>query len=542
MVEGDVAMQRTIKGKAIDIWSKKRILYIICFFLFCLIDQRTKTGSGLDGIIETFRNMVGVLMAVIIMSHYKWEEVIAYKIPYIIWTVIGLAVGILLIVLGQPLAYYRNGRVMIGLDVLLLGYVVIHTVISVLIEKKYPKLNKRMLGLWAVMMLLMIFSKSDYIWPLCYFIMFGCFYFSDFTAEEQEDLYQGIMNGVILAFFAFQGYCCVFRPYDQVRYIGIYNNCNLNGLFYLEVLAAIFGKILYVTKENKHKFWRVYYWLGAGVVYSFLFMTIGRTAWMVSFVLGLIFLGFYQGVTRKKHYIRNGLLLVLCVCVMFPLTFSMTRYLPAVFHHPVWFWGEWSEDKVHSWDPWNSEKYVDIDELLETAVGRTTEITDGIFGANPFTIKAFAAELQETASREEQLQEMAILKTEEEYTDPFLVRKTIYSHYLANLNLVGHTQSDQGFQLTYSYWIGHAHNIYLQFATDFGIPAAVCLIILCIVSIVKLVKCYFQKGEPIAVAVSILVMLVPLLFGMLEYSWGSSALTMILLFLCWRQTLVHENE
>ena len=436
-------MEFAIKGKSFCIWSKKRILYTICFFLFCLIDQRTKTGSGLDGAIETFRNMVGVLMAVIIMSHYKWEEVMAHKIPYVIWTVIGLTAGILFIALGQPLAYYVNGRVMVGLDVLLFGYVAIHTVISVLIEKKYPKLNKRMLGLWAVMMLLMIFSKSDYIWPWCYFIMFGCFYLTDFTAEEQEDMYQGIMNGVILAFFAFQGYCCVFRPYDQVRYIGIYNNCNLNGLFYLEVLAAIFGKILYVTKENKHKFWRVYYWLGAGVVYSFLFMTIGRTAWMVSFVLGLIFLGFYQSEKRKKQYIRNGLLLVLCVCVMFPLTFSMTRYLPAVFHHPVWFWGEWSEDKVHSWDPWNSEKYVDIDELLETAVGRTTEITNGIFGANPFTIKAFAAELQETASQEEQLQEMAVLKTEEEYTDPFLVRKTIYSHYLANLNLVGHTQSDQ---------------------------------------------------------------------------------------------------
>ena len=75
------------------------------------------------------------------------------------------------------------------------------------------------------------------------------FYLTDFTAEEQEDMYQGIMNWRYPCFFAFQGYCCVFRPYDQVRYIGIYNNCNLNGLFYLEVLAAIFGKILYVTKE-----------------------------------------------------------------------------------------------------------------------------------------------------------------------------------------------------------------------------------------------------------------------------------------------------
>lgn len=535
-------MELTIKGKSFHIWSKRRILYTLCFFLFCVIDQRTKTGSGLDGVIETFRDMAGVLMAIIIMSHYKWEEFTRYKIPYAVWTVFSPIAGVLFVVFGQPLTYFMNERIMIGLDVWVFGYVVIHTVISVLIEKKYPKLNKGMFGLWVVMMLLMIFSRSDYVWPFCYFIMFGCFYLTNFTEEEQEDLYQGIMNGVILAFFAFQGFCCVFRPYDQVRYIGIYNNCNLNGLFYLEVLAAVFGKILYVTKENKHKFWRVYYWLDVGVVYSFLFMTIGRTAWAVGFILGLIFLAFYQSVKKQRHFVRNGLLLVLCICMMLPVTFGMTRYLPPVFHHPVWFWGEWSEDKVHSWDAWNSEKYVDIDELLETAVGRTTEITNGIFGANPFTIKACAAEQQKTALREEQRQEMAILKTEEEYTDPFLVRKTIYSHYLANLNLVGHTQSDQGFQLTYAYWIGHAHNIYLQFAIDFGIPAAVCLIILCLVSIVKLVKCYYQKGKPVVPAVSIFVMLVPLLFGMLEYSWGSSALTMIFLCLCWRQTLVYENE
>lgn len=537
----DYNMELTVKGKTFHIWSKKRMLYTICFFLFCVIDQRTKTGSGLDGIIETFSNMVGVLMAVIIMSHYKREEFMACKIPYIIWTVVGLTAGVLFTVFGQPYAYFRNSRVMLGIEVLLFGYVVIYTVITVFIQKRYPKLNKGIFGLWLVMMLLMIFSRSDYLWPFGYFLMFGCFYLTDFTEDEQEDLFQGIMNGVILAFFAFQGYCCVFRPYDQVRYLGIYNNCNLNGLFYLIVLAAVFGKILYVTKENKHKFWRVYYWLGAGTVYSFLFMTIGRTAWMVSFILGLLFLGFYQGIKARRHYIRNGLLLVACVCTMFPLVFGMTRYLPPVFHHPVWFWGEWSEEKVHSWDPWNSEKYVDLDELLETAIGRTTEITEGIFSRYPFAMKAFAAEQQETVSQEELRQKNAALKTEEEYTNPFLVRKTIYSHYLAELNLRGHTQSDQGFQLTYFYWIGHAHNIYLQFATDFGIPAVLCMIILCIWSIVKLVRRYYRKGMPVVAAGSIFIMLVPLLFGMLEYSWGSSALTMLLLFLCWRQTLVYEK-
>lgn len=59
-------MELTIKGKTISIWSKKRILYTICFFLFCLIDQRTKTGSGKDGAIEVFRNLTGVVMALII--------------------------------------------------------------------------------------------------------------------------------------------------------------------------------------------------------------------------------------------------------------------------------------------------------------------------------------------------------------------------------------------------------------------------------------------------------------------------------------------
>ena len=74
-------MQLTIKDKTLNIWSKKRILYNICYFMYSVIDQRPKPSYRLDGIIEMFRDMAGVLMAVIIMSHYKWEEFMAYKIP-----------------------------------------------------------------------------------------------------------------------------------------------------------------------------------------------------------------------------------------------------------------------------------------------------------------------------------------------------------------------------------------------------------------------------------------------------------------------------
>ena len=514
-------MELTIKGKTFNIWSKKRILYTICFFLFCVIDQRIKTGSGLDGIIETFRDMAGVLMAVIIMSHYKWEEFMAHKILYAAWTGIGLAAGALFVVLGQPVTYFMNERVMIALDVLVFGYVVIHTFISVVIEKKYPKLNKGMFGLWTVMMLLMIFSRSDYVWPLCYFIMFGCFYLTDYTEEEQEDLYQGIMNGVIFAFFAFQGFCCVFRPYDQVRYTGIYNNPNLNGLFYLVTLAAVFGKILYVTKENKHKFWRVYYWLGTGAIYSFIFMTIGRTAWAVSFILGLLFLGFYQGVKQKWHFFRNGLLLVLCIGIMFPVTFGMTRYLPPVFHHPVWFWGEWSEERVHSWDAWDSEKYVEIDLLVETAIGRVNRIMDNLILLRPLSMKALAAETDKVGQ--------AVFECDQTEYSPIIIRKTIYKQYIDQLNCFGHKQNEQGFQLTPYQWVGHAHDIYLQYSTDFGIIMGACFIVVNLMSIIELLKRNNTTSRLL-----FLMMMVPLFFGLFEYSWGSGAVTVILLFISWK--------
>lgn len=102
-----------------------------------------------------------------------------------------MAVGALFIMFDQAFAYFMNERIMITLDALVFGYVVIHTIVSVFIEKEYPKLNKGMFGLWVAMLFLIFFPRSDYIWQFCYFIMFGCFYLMDFTEEEQDDLYQG---------------------------------------------------------------------------------------------------------------------------------------------------------------------------------------------------------------------------------------------------------------------------------------------------------------------------------------------------------------
>ncbi len=527
-------MQLRIKGKVIYSYSWKRLLYALCFCMFCVIDQRIKTGTGLDGWIETFRDLTGVVMAVIIMSGYKWEDFRKRKLPYIMWSVMSFVGGGVALIWGMSNRPFLNAWIVVIVDVILYGYILIHTFISVVIEKKYPKLNKKFALVWLVMMILMLCSRSDYIWPFCYLVMFGCFYLTNYAREDREALSQGMLDGIILAFFLMQGWCFVFRPFDNsgCRYVGVYSNSNLNALFYLVVLMAVFSKIIYVNRINAGKWIKLYYWLGAGVVMAFLFMTIGRTAWLTAFAIGLVFLACLKLVQKKKRFVLNGLILILCTCLMFPLCFTAVRYFPPMFHHPVWFWGEWSEENVHSWDPVDSPKYVDFDEFMDAAVGRVFESVGQIFAHSPMTMKTYAAEMDDRA-------EKAVL-TNEESKDGFLVRKTIYQHYASELNLWGHPYEEQGFQLGPYYWIGHAHNIYLQYGTDFGIIVMLLFMALIVWSIVLLTGRIVKQCSEVEVG-RLLFILVPSVFGILEYSWGVGSITILLLFVAWGKVVCNEE-
>lgn len=516
--------------------KKRRIIYMLCFAFACLIDQRTKTCTGLDGWLESFRDMTGVVMAVIIMSHFKLSEIKRRRLPYIVWSLICIVGVVPAALWGQANRPFFNDWCVILLDIILFGYILIYTAISIFVEKRAPRLNVKFAVVWAVMLVLMLVSRSTYLWPLAYLVMFGCFYLTDYDKEEENDLFQGMLDGIILAFFMMQGWCFVFRPFDEPRYLGVYSNPNLNALFYVVVLAAVFAKIIYVTRIQANKWLRLYYWLGAGVVYSFIFLTIGRTAWITSFVLGLVFLGSMKAMLKKKNFMINGMILVLCAALTFPLCFAAVRYLPPAFHHPVWFWGEWSEDKVHSWDKWDSEKFVDFGEFMSISVGRIWDsASDAIYAGSDSVLTP--EELEELMKTPEG--QRAVL-TEEQRKNSFLVRTTIYKQYLMRLNLWGHPYEEQGFQLSPTRWIGHAHNIYLQYGTDFGIIAMGLFIVATIWSIVFAVRKLLKVCEEYWVG-HLLLLMIPVVFGMLEYSWGVGSIPIFLLFIAWRKVICNEE-
>lgn len=547
-------------------YSYRRLLYALCFVMFCVIDQRVKTGSGHDGIIETFRDATGIVLACIIFSHYKWEDFVKWQRAYMAWGILGIVAAANAFFWGIGRYPFLNDWIAILVNVILWGYIVIHTIIQVVLEKEYPRLDRKLLVIWGIMMLLMIISRSHYIWPFCYMVMFGCFYLTDFTKEEQDDLWRGCLDGVILSFILFQGFCCVFRPYDAVRYVGIHNNCNLNALYYLAVLAAVFTKIIYYTKKRASKWVKLFFWLLAGAVLSFLFMTIGRISWITAFIIGLIFLGFLNKALQKKQFIQNGIFLVLCAVLMFPIVFGAARYLPSVFHHPVWFWGEWSEDKVHSWDSWDSEKYVDMDELLGSALGRITESVQNLLEHSSFADKADVtdaanvtdvtdvadvtdvtdvedvADVADAAGLvpDDDPRALAEVLPIEYWGDSFAVRSTIYKYYFTHLNWRGYPYEEQGFQLTRYYWIGHAHNIFLQYGTDFGIPV---MILFAALVIGSCAVCW-KRGRDSALMPDIAALffiLIPAVFGLFECSWGVGSLSITMLFIAWRQAMLAET-
>ena len=519
------SMQIKMKGKVIYQYSVKRLVYALCFLLLCIIDQRCKSVPGR----WEFRDLTGTVMAVMILSHYRLEDFRKCKIPHLIWTAVWI-IGVPIAFLHKSVFIVLADWVVIALGVVLFGYVLIQTFISAAVQKKHPKCNIKFGTVWLVMMLLMILSRSTYLWPFSYLVMFGCFYLTDFSDIEKKDMFQCMLDGIILGFFALQGWCFVFRPYDLVRYYGAFNGPNMNALFYVIVLAAVFTKILYVVKNQSNKWIRLYYWVGAGVLLSFELLTIGRMGWLTALFLVIAFLCFLAKVQLHGKWWKNLLALVLSACLTFPLCFSAIRYLPPLFHHPVWFPGEWSQSRVHSWDPWDSEKYIDLDEYAEAAVGRILESFKNVLEHSPFVLKADAAEADSSNSE-------PVLTSEK---DSFAVRQKIYGFYLKQLNLWGHPYEEQGFQLTPTYWVYHAHNIFLQYGTDFGIPVMILFVVVVVWGACILGRQYKRQQSEMA-AGCWMFLLIPVIFGLFEYSWGTGSLSILLMFVAWREVLCYEG-
>lgn len=566
---------------------------MLCFAFLCLIDQRIKTGSGLDGVIESFRDSTYIVVAILVLSHYRLQDFKKYWFLYVEWVIFSIIGGILFVWKGEPVAMFPNDRVVLVVNLLLWGIALIQTIVGIFLEKRrLDFIHKPFACVWLLMMAGMCILRKDIYWPEAYLMAFGIFYLTDYSEQERQQLFQGMMNGIILAFFLMQGWCFVFRPYDTIRYSGVYSNCNHNVVFYLIVLGAVFTKLLYAYKNQgldekveKAGFdrWieilriflkvvtRIWYWFLAGAVLDFIVLTVGRTGYLVAVTIMILVVLMRWKVVEKRWYLfilsilKSGAMAVLCFCLMFPVVFEAVRYLPPVFHHPVWFWGEWSEDRVQSWQPWDSENYIEFEDLIKIIdyrfgqiieISDMSRITEGelLASADAFVVA------KEIPQKPEYLTEYVTDLQWERYQEmlaegyaidlqalqaagnkrEIMARYSIYRYYIHHLNWTGYPADEQGFQMLPYSWIGHAHNIYLQWGTDFGIPVMVLFIVLILWTIGHLIRHFHVMRDP-QFAGYLLFFLVPCLFGMLEFCWGTGSLPIALMFFTWGRVMSYKN-
>lgn len=508
----------------------KQIWYTVCFLLLGLIDQRR--GSAVGEVQMLFNNCTGIVIAALLVPSIDWSRFRA-KI-YLYWTPICLLLTLLLCAIGKEYWSYQYQWISGVLNLTVWSYFLIYIVrerknMEVVIRNRQP-------FFWCIgiMLLLMQFSVHEGLLPLWYLLIFGGFYCIGIPKCNREDFWKGLLNGIIVWFFVQQIIAFGFRPYDYVRYRGLYSGETQNALFYMIAFCAFLAKWLWIKEKNEKCIWRFFYFFMAAGCVSFMLLTGSRAA-LIGTVIIAMFVCTWYDICREKSFYRwllHGSVLLMCVIVTLPPVYGCIRYLPTILHHPIWFEGEYvEEESVRSFDSWDSERYISFEEALNTNLGRILDLL-GIDVSKADNekisfwggLRVYAAEPERTEPGDSPSNPFVIEGAD--LSNSADVRKVIYCYYGQHLNWRGHSKADAGFYINGWDVMTHAHNMFLQVAYDYGIPAGVLLLGLYLWSMIRLVRRHTLHD-----IICIMFLLAILCFGMFEMVVTSGQITMTLMWI-----------
>ena len=554
----------------------RRIWFIVLFMALNLIEWLKATQTG--DIWKVAVNVAGLVVMALVMSAYPVKELCCGFSK--VFTIICLAVmvgiyGYWWMNPGKFVVWqYLTAVMNIWLIGIMLWVLWRRAAAGRLKKPKWDILST----LWVLLTIVMVLSKSGRVWPVWFFLIYGIFYLTEYSEEDKDALVEGMVNGTIISFFIMQIYAYGFRPYDEVRYKGPLSNCNMTALYYLIVYCMILAKLHFLTLQKSGKIRKLFWMVMAGGLLCFQFMTLCRTAWLsaiaVTFAYGILIV---KGIWKDSlpKVLGKAVLLGVITVAVFPIVFGTVRWLPTILHHPIWYEGEWSEEKVHSFDPADSDKYVTLEEFLDTALGRFLQILEKPAAVDGQAMQDAAGQGeagqgeagQGEAGQGEAGQETAeeSLVTEEETVDsgeelfmpdgyvrasaeaigdevPILdyskdwtssdIRVAIFKAYWKDLNWRGHSEKEGYYLITPKYRCWHAQNLWLQIAYYYGIPAGILLVVLTVVMIYYYIsRCYKGKLDQKYGVLPLLFVILYFTFGLMEVVWNPGQLVFVLIFL-----------
>lgn len=521
-------MEKIIQNKR----NQQRVLYTLCFFTLCLIDWVKGSLNGRAQMTAT--NMTGIVVAVMILSALNLKQF--FKQVYAVWLVLNILAVPICIYMILSVYPYRGQVITATVNITIYGFIIIRIVLNLIKAKKVNGVRILVFVGWLVMLALMLFSVNENIWPIWFATIFGTFYLTEFDENADKNIYFSIPDGIILGFFTIQGIALLFRPYDIVRYSGLYVNPNFNALFYLMAYSAFLCKWYMLKNEKKYPVLRFLLCLFAASMYGFCIFTGSKSAILAMLIVTVLFSVLILRYFRKKAmaFVGCWLILGLVGILSVPIVYGAIRYMPTLHLHPLYFEGEYSIYKIQPGEPRDSEKYVSFENAMESNVGRVFyNIPKLIESLNSFMA------LNVHAAETEDFQKPEYIFSDEEANNginPIRLRTEIYRYFFSRLNLIGHTNDYVGAPVDYTYTAPHAHNVFIQIAFLYGIPAGIMFIGM-ILSFVPECIGLMKAGEDYRVFLISSFVLAFVVFGFFEIDWMCGQLPFTMIFILFRDTI-----
>lgn len=366
--------------------------------------------------------------------------------------------------------------------------------------------------IWVLLLISCIASKNESPWPLSTLVFIGGFCIIPMNKEEINALVNGVVDGIIINFFVYQGLALLHRPYETewLKYCSFFSNSDCSAKFFTVSYVGFLMKYLILRNKEAKKWRRGVSLLFASSMWGFIFFTMSRSGYLGVAFTTLVFFIILSLVYKEKiiKSICTLLTLALFATASIPIIFVAIRYIPALRHHPI-FIGAYSQERVHSWDPIDSDKYATWEDVISAYDGLFW--VEGEYNDSHIThIKSVREKYLSEEEKEElnggvkKRDSIAIIKTLAddgerviEYDDgikpgtdenhPIFIsfsynnyfesimgiRKYLYAGYLLNSGLMGNKQEyvslDIGDGLVYS----SAHNSALDFMSRYGFIAGV---------------------------------------------------------------------
>lgn len=543
-------------------YSIKRIIYILCFMVLCNVDQ--VTGSGTYETILGIKNCTLLIMGVIMITAYDIKDFV--KLPYLLWLIL---YGLIILVSNKGLKQIVENESLLRTNLLVVGVygiLFIRMIYKFVVDKEKFQVRWIQFAICMILLIGMIFIRLDYDWPKAILIICAFFFLTDFNKNDLNNLFCGILDGIILGFFVIQLQAWMYRPYDKTRYEGMYTHPNLNALFYLCVYWAALGKWYLLKLKQKNVILRIPFILILGLIIGTMFYTGSRVALIVAIILTFIFLLFQilsQNKLKMIVFLVDGLLITISIAIFILPAYWLIRYIPMYVREPLYFAADefyGLEKKVQKNDQNDSEKYVEFDEAIPKMFDRYLWFLDE---AMAYAIESFirdfpdslklevdAAEidLKNTLMQETNVQpgtdrEYPLVKSGTDGEGAYDVRIDIYRFFWNKLSLIGNEKNAQGVWISKWHFASHCHNLFLQFAYDFGIIVGVIFILFILTSyitaLIGLIKRRTgQNYFRLFVCVGYTTLFVT--FGMLEIDWAYGQLPFTLFWLV-QYVVVHKE-